>query len=683
MNGEQKSARAGVARRMGNLSLTAKTVSGFLAVISVFLVVIGLAYSALVTISHEVEEMEIAAQELALASKIEIQFLKMTRAARQFVQKGDAASEKEANAFAEKTRDAIDRARKGIVIPEHRAKVDVIGEAFASYVENFKVVAKLQHEHDSYITDKLDPAGDLMVEDLDKMIALAREENNQTLVNDTLEAREHAFLIQVFVGRLLLEGKEEYGAKISAEFKAFSHSLDNMAKVLHSDDERKLHTELKELRTTYHKVFEQVRHDEEELGRLMDVEMPKFTALIISNAETLEHEASVHEHEVAKKAQAEILLAERELLIVAAVGTLLGLILALVLGRGIAGPVKDMTAAMTRLADGDLDVLIPAQGRQDEIGKMALAVQVFKGNAIEVKRLEAEQAEAKARAEAEKKAAMNQLADEFTESVGQVVEALTVASSQLKSSAGQLSNAADQTNEQSAVVASASEQATTNTQTVSSAAEELANSIKEITRQVTQSTQVAEEASSNARAANEKIKGLVNSAQRVGDVVEMITDIAQQTNMLALNATIEAARAGDAGKGFAVVAQEVKDLATQTAKATEEIAAQVSEIQVSTNDAVVVIQGIADVIDRIDEITASIASAVEEQAAATQEIARNVEQAAMGAKTVNKTIHQVSSAAKETGDSAGGILVAANDLSDRSALLKTSVAGFLEKVRAG
>ena len=188
-----------------------------------------------------------------------------------------------------------------------------------------------------------------MVEDLDKMIALAREENNQTLVNDTLEAREHAFLIQVFVGRLLLEGKEEYGAKISAEFKAFSHSLDNMAKVLHSDDERKLHTELKELRTTYHKVFEQVRHDEEELGRLMDVEMPKFTALIISNAETLEHEASVHEHEVAKKAQAEILLAERELLIVAAVGTLLGLILALVLGRGIAGPVKDMTAAMTRL----------------------------------------------------------------------------------------------------------------------------------------------------------------------------------------------------------------------------------------------------------------------------------------------------------------------------------------------
>ena len=125
------------------------------------------------------------------------------------MQKGDEASEKEANAFAAKTRDAIARAREGIVIPEHRAKVDVIDEAFSRYVENFKIVAKLQHEHDSYITDKLDPTGDLMVEDLDKMIALAREENNQALVNDTLEAREHAFLIQVFVGRLLLEGKRE------------------------------------------------------------------------------------------------------------------------------------------------------------------------------------------------------------------------------------------------------------------------------------------------------------------------------------------------------------------------------------------------------------------------------------------------------------------------------------------
>lgn len=669
--------------RVADLKLIVKTVGGFAAVISVFLVVMGLSYAALVKIGHEVEEMETAAEELALAANVELQFLKMSRAAREFVQKGDAASETLTAKFSDEMRKALAAAQTGIVIEAHRAVVAAIGTAFDHYVDGFGKVAKLRHDHDTYIADRLDPTGDKMIADLDRLLASAKASNNQPLVNEGLVARGHAFLIQVYAGRLLLGGTSAYGEKVSAEFETFSRSLDQMAVLLQAEKDRKLLNELKELRTSYHQVFAKVRHDEEELNRLMDREMPTYAADITTAAEGLAHAAAKHEHEVAEQASHDIALAERELLIIAAVGTVLGIGLAIILGRSIAGPVQAMTGAMTRLAGGDLDVGIPAQGRRDEIGAMALAVQVFKDNAIEVKRLEAEQADAKARAETEKRAAMNLLADEFSGSVGEVVDALTSASAELEASARQLRSTADHTNEQSAVVASASEQATTNTQTVSAAAEELANSIQEITRQVTQSTHVADEASANAQAANDKIKGLVQSAQRVGEVVNMITDIAEQTNLLALNATIEAARAGDAGKGFAVVASEVKALATQTAKATDEIAVQVAEIQAATQDAVGVIGGIGDVIGKMNEITASIASAVEEQAAATQEIARNVEQAAAGAKTVNTTIHQVSESARETGHSAGGILTAANDLSNRSTVLKSSVDLFLEKVRTG
>src|SRR3546814_1394038 len=101
---------------------------------------------------------------------------------------------------------------------------------------------------------------------------------------------------------------------------------------------------------------------------------------------------------------------------------------------------------MDRLAKGDKATEVPAQGRKDEIGRMAAAVQVFKENAIEMDRLQAEQEAQKARAEQEKKASMNKLADDFQANVGGMIESVGSATTELLSTAESMSATAEETN---------------------------------------------------------------------------------------------------------------------------------------------------------------------------------------------------------------------------------------------
>ncbi|MBM3570624.1 MAG: HAMP domain-containing protein [Alphaproteobacteria bacterium] len=355
---------------------------------------------------------------------------------------------------------------------------------------------------------------------------------------------------------------------------------------------------------------------------------------------------------------------------------------ALLTQRSIVPPIQGMTGAMGQLAGGNLKTEVPALDKQDEIGQMAKAVQVFKQSMIETERMRAEQEEQKKRAEAEKREAMHKLAGDFERDVGGIVQIVGSAATELQSTASAMSGTAEETSRQALAVASASDQASTNVQTVASATEELTSSIQEISRQVGEAAGIAKQAVTEAEKTNAQIQALAEASQKIGDVVKLINDIAGQTNLLALNATIEAARAGEAGKGFAVVASEVKTLANQTGKATEEIANQITGIQGATRSAVDAIGGIGKTIARISDISTAIAAAVEEQGAATQEIARNVQQASAGTSEVSQNISGVKQAAGETGQAAGQVLEAAKELGSQADKLKSQVAGFIAGIRA-
>ena len=356
--------------------------------------------------------------------------------------------------------------------------------------------------------------------------------------------------------------------------------------------------------------------------------------------------------------------------------------LSFLIGRSISRALASMISAMTGLAGGNVKVAIPGLGRGDEIGEMAGAVEVFKNSMIETERLRAEQLEAEQRQAAQRKADMVKLADAFEGAVGEIVETVSSAATELEASANTLTKAAERSQGLATAVASASEEASTNVQSVSSASEELSSSVNEISRQVQESARVAGEAVEQAQKTNSRVGELAQAASRIGDVVELINTIAGQTNLLALNATIEAARAGEAGRGFAVVASEVKALAEQTAKATGEISQQISGIQSATEDSVGAIKEISDTIGRMSEISAAIASAVEEQGAATQEISRNIQHAAAGTQQVSSNITEVQHGATETGSASAQVHSAAQSLSSDSNRLKLEVAKFLDTVRA-
>lgn len=382
-----------------------------------------------------------------------------------------------------------------------------------------------------------------------------------------------------------------------------------------------------------------------------------------------------------------------------------------VIGNLFSKPIQKLTGTMTRLADGDNSVEIPGADRGDEIGEMAGTVQIFKENALENERLQAEMeakrkadgaAEAQRRdeaaarerqeleaeenrkreAEEERVTVMNEMADDFEASVMQLVQSLTDSADSLKNEAEGMSRNATDAGEQSSSVAAAAGQAASNVQSVAAATEEMSATVDEIARQVTEAAEIAGGAVAEAHQTNENVQSLAEAATKIGDVVALISEIAEQTNLLALNATIEAARAGDAGKGFAVVASEVKNLASQTAKATEEISGQIDGIQTATQSAVEAIQGIGTTIERVNEISTQISAAVEEQSSATSEISRNVDEAAKGTEAVTSGIDSVAKVTKETGVATQTVLSAAEGLGMNADELRTSMEAFVSKVRA-
>jgi methyl-accepting chemotaxis protein len=343
----------------------------------------------------------------------------------------------------------------------------------------------------------------------------------------------------------------------------------------------------------------------------------------------------------------------------------------LAVALGVVRPIVGMTAAMQRLATGDLAVEVPFANRRDEVGSMAAALTVFKEAAVENSRLRDEQVRAEEASALSKQQALLGMANTVERETGASVETAAKATRGVEKAASSLSDIARTLSEESQAVAAASEQALANAETVSAAAEQLTASIREITAHISRSGSVTKSAVVGGEKAKSTIQALSSAVQKIAEVSDLIGGIAGQTNLLALNATIEAARAGEAGRGFAVVAAEVKSLSNQTAKSTDEIARLISEVQNSTHAAVEAVEDMGGHIAEIDGVTTSVAAAMEEQDAATREIARSISESALAAKEVSSKIAYVSRGADSVNERAAEVRRAISSVSSNLTSLKS------------
>ncbi len=667
-----------------NRRINTKIMIGFAAVLALTAILAAMSYRGFGKVSEGFESFNQRVKVVSMVRDVDRGFVAFRGGVREFALSGDESLIAEARKRQQALVTSIKKGLDEIKNPERRAKMTEINAQFEQYGKNFDKLVALKQEQNKLTRDILDPLGAKSRAEIEELqvMAASKAGNSNTMILAG-EALKQLLLARLNVNKLLGRHEESSAQNAEKALASLKTAMTAFGAGIVNDEVRKVFIDVNANVEKYTDAFHKAAHNAHEVEILANGEMAKEAQAIAAAAESIRESGVAEEAKIEHETESLIASTENLVLMLAIGSLVLGIVLAWLIGRAISKPVVGLCAGMRELADGNFQVVLPGLGRGDEVGDMAQAVETFKVKAEQKARDEAEaQIKQDQIAAQQRKVEMVKLADSFEAAVGEIIETVSSASTELEASAGTLTSTAERSQELTTAVAAASEEASTNVQSVASATEELSSSVNEISRQVQESARMAGEAVNQARITNDRVGELSKAASRIGDVVELINTIAGQTNLLALNATIEAARAGEAGRGFAVVASEVKALAEQTAKATGEIGQQITGIQAATQDSVTAIKEISGTIEKLSEISSTIAAAVEEQGAATQEISRNVQQAAMGTQQVSSNITDVQRGASETGSASSQVLSAAQMLSGDSNRLKLEVSKFLDTVRA-
>ncbi len=664
---------------LSNLRFRTKIMLGFVIVLGISAINMGVAYFGFERIASGVQSYQGIVAESDSAREIDRELVAYQLLARQYVTTGLPADEEAARAAEKGLGEAIERAAR-VATADNRKSVLSLSASYSEFAALFADVIKLKTENAAIASNQLLRMGNVIRYKFDDLADTAILAGLSSIQQNAKELATHSASITANISNYVLRPDAAVANSVNARMQLLKNSFGTL-----TADDAKLASKISEITQeldAYKVAFTKFVENTAKITAL-STRMNEAAASVTQEAKTIKDGLVVRQTQLAKESATAAHTTSQFVTALGAGGIMFGAILAWMLGRGISRPMIAMCNAMRQLAGGNFDVVLPGLGQKDEIGEMAGAVEEFKMRAVAKAQSEAAEREAQGKsASAARSAELHRFADDFETAVGVIVSSVSSSASQLESSATTLTRTVETAQELSGKVAGASEEASANVQSVAAATEELSASVNEIGRQVKESSRIAAAAVSQAEATDARIAKLSRAAQEIGDVVKLITAIAEQTNLLALNATIEAARAGDAGRGFAVVASEVKSLASQTAKATDEISSHIAGMQEATQESVFAIKEIGETIGQISKIAGNIAAAIEQQTTATTEIARNVQSAASGTLEIAEGISEVNRGASETGTASGEVLNSAQTLAVESTRLRQELDRFMENIRA-
>ncbi|MGJ5175478.1 methyl-accepting chemotaxis protein [Bradyrhizobium oligotrophicum] len=668
---------------MSWIGLRPRIFGGFALILSFLVLLGGFAVLQVGRIGQTVDELVTSAAGDAGMSQVRAALLSANAAVEKFIRTGNVGDKDTAG----KAIDAVGRLTDQV--EKQSGKLQVIGEgvgsvrnALAAYLSSFAAAADAVDRLRAATTktEALGAAAGLNVGGI--QVALANRAGSEPLLNP-LRLASVVDAVRVTVARYnaSLSSGDADDAKLTFKYARLAIA-DSEAEIAGVDDAKvkALMAALKDALTADEAALEEVTKFSSDL-RAKQAGLTKASAAIDADVGRINQQLAAARAEQGARTGVTVQDTKQTVIVTATVAVLFGAVLAWLIGSSVSSPIRSMTDRMQSLASGELEQTIPGGERRDEIGRMARAVEIFRDNALAVRRMEQEAAAQREASEAERAKMMAELAGRFEQGMQGVISGVGGRASDMGQSAKELAQIAERGRGLAEAVASRAEQTSANVQTVASATQELAASIREISGQVQRSVSVSNRATHETQRTSELINGLSTAAERIGTIVQLIQAIASQTNLLALNATIEAARAGEAGRGFAIVASEVKSLASQTAQATEQISSQIVAIQNATEETVGAIAQFGTTVKEISEISNAIAAAVEQQGAATSEIARNVEQAATGTAAVTQEIGDVRNVAGQTDAGAEAALAAAAALQQQAVSLKSNVDDFLQTIR--